>query len=104
MNWDDLKVFLALARGGSVLVAAQALGISHSTVSRWKAAAKKSGDDWQLSRSAHLVAGEGLDSIFAMVIEDFALFAQATIADLKNDDEMEAGVRAGVLVSGELVP
>lgn len=34
MDWDDLKVFLALARGGSVRVAAQALGVSHSTVAR----------------------------------------------------------------------
>lgn len=34
MNWDDLKIFLALARGGSVRVAAQSLGISHSTVAR----------------------------------------------------------------------
>jgi len=34
VNWDDLKVFLALARGGSVRVAALALGVSHSTVAR----------------------------------------------------------------------
>ncbi|MEM7442980.1 MAG: LysR family transcriptional regulator [Pseudomonadota bacterium] len=34
MNWDDLKVFLALARGGSVRIAAQALGVSPSTVAR----------------------------------------------------------------------
>lgn len=34
MNWDDLKVFLALHRGGSIRAAATALGTSHSTVSR----------------------------------------------------------------------
>lgn len=34
MDWDDLKVFLALFRGRSVREAAQRLGVSHSTVSR----------------------------------------------------------------------
>ena len=34
MDWDDLKVLLALARGGSVRAAALQLKVSHSTVSR----------------------------------------------------------------------
>ncbi len=34
MDWDDLRVFLALARDGTVRGAAQSLGVSHSTVSR----------------------------------------------------------------------
>ncbi|MGJ3246476.1 MAG: LysR family transcriptional regulator [Elainellaceae cyanobacterium] len=33
-NWDDLKVFLALAREGSARAAAEKLNIHHSTVSR----------------------------------------------------------------------
>lgn len=33
-NWDDLRVFLAAARGGSSRAAAEALGINQSTVSR----------------------------------------------------------------------
>ena len=34
MNWDDLKIFLAVARRGSVSGAGAELGVQHSTVSR----------------------------------------------------------------------
>jgi DNA-binding transcriptional LysR family regulator len=34
MDWDDLKIFLALHRSPSIRAAAERLGVSHSTVSR----------------------------------------------------------------------
>ncbi len=34
MDWDDIKIFLALMRAGTVRVAAEKLGVSHSTVAR----------------------------------------------------------------------
>ncbi len=34
MNWDDLRFVLALARAGSLLRAARALGVDHTTVGR----------------------------------------------------------------------
>lgn len=34
MNWDDLRIFLAVARSGSIAVGAKQLGLQHSTVSR----------------------------------------------------------------------
>lgn len=34
MNWDDMKLFLAVARSGSVSGGARQLGVQHSTVSR----------------------------------------------------------------------
>lgn len=34
MNWDDLRLFLAVARTGSITGAARQLGVQHSTVSR----------------------------------------------------------------------
>jgi len=34
MNWDDLRLFLAVARTGSISGAAAQLGVQHSTVSR----------------------------------------------------------------------
>ena len=33
-NWDDLRIFLALAREGTLTTAARTLGVSHPTVSR----------------------------------------------------------------------
>lgn len=34
MNWDDLKIFLAISREGSARAAAEKLGIHHSTITR----------------------------------------------------------------------
>ncbi|MTI16998.1 LysR family transcriptional regulator [Rhodobacteraceae bacterium RKSG542] len=34
MNWDDTRIFLAVARSGQFLAAAQRLGINHATVAR----------------------------------------------------------------------
>ncbi|WP_099866504.1 LysR family transcriptional regulator [Pararhizobium haloflavum] len=34
MNWDDVRVFLAVARNGQILGAARSLGLNHATVSR----------------------------------------------------------------------
>ena len=34
MNWDDLRLFLAVARTGSISGAARQLEVQHSTVSR----------------------------------------------------------------------
>ena len=34
MNWDDLRFFLAVARSGTLQVAARQLGVDHTTVSR----------------------------------------------------------------------
>lgn len=34
MNWDDAKIFLAVARTGNLLGAAKRLGLNHATVSR----------------------------------------------------------------------
>lgn len=38
MNWDDVRVFLAVARAGQILGAARRLGLNHATVSRRVAA------------------------------------------------------------------
>lgn len=34
MNWDDLRIFLAVARSGQILGAAKRLGLNHTTVAR----------------------------------------------------------------------
>ncbi|RVB27207.1 LysR family transcriptional regulator, partial [Mesorhizobium sp. M7A.F.Ca.CA.004.05.1.1] len=34
MNWDDVRIFLAVARAGQILGAAKRLELNHATVSR----------------------------------------------------------------------
>ena len=34
MNWDDIRLFLAVARAGQILAAARRLGLNHATVGR----------------------------------------------------------------------
>ena len=34
MNWDDIRIFLAIARAGQILAAARGLGVNHATVAR----------------------------------------------------------------------
>jgi len=41
MNWDDVRVFLAVARSGQILGAARSLGLNHATVARRMTALEK---------------------------------------------------------------
>ncbi|MDP3895972.1 MAG: LysR family transcriptional regulator [Mesorhizobium sp.] len=42
MNWDDVRIFLAVARAGQILGAARRLGLNHATVSRRVASLEES--------------------------------------------------------------
>ena len=75
-NWDDLKVLLALARGGSVAGAARLLGVDNSTVSRRLAALEEAvgvrlllrgGREfgWTTEGNAVLVAAEAVEAAVA---------------------------------------
>lgn len=63
------------------------IGMSAATIRRWKAAAKKKGDDWDIARAAHMIAGEGLDAVIITVVEEFMIMAQNMIEELKKDDQ-----------------
>ena len=63
---------------------AAAYGVSEATVGRWKKAAKEAGDDWDKARTAHVIAGEGMEVVVSTVVEDFMIQAQSILDDLKN--------------------
>lgn len=63
---------------------AAAYGISEATVGRWKKAAKDGGDDWDKARTAHVIAGEGMEAVVSTVVEDFMIQAQAILDEIKN--------------------
>lgn len=58
-------------------------GISEATVGRWKKAAKENGDDWDLARAAHAIAGNGLEAVASSVIEDYFIQAQEVMNEIK---------------------
>lgn len=66
---------------------ALSVGVTANTVSRWKRAAMKRGDDWEVARAAHMIAGEGLDSVITTVVEEFMIMAQHAIEELKADGQ-----------------
>lgn len=62
------------------------LGISQATFGRWKKSAKENGDDWDIARSASLMAGEGIETVVSSVVEDFMIMAQSLLDDIKNGE------------------
>lgn len=66
--------------------AAQMVGVSTPTACRWKAQAKKIGDDWDLVKSARTVADGSLEELArGLLTEIVILFKTATDA-VKADD------------------
>lgn len=77
---------------------AAAYGISEATVGRWKKAAKDAGDDWDKARTAHVLAGEGMESVVSSVVEDFMIQAQAILDEIKGGQHTTQE-KVGMLVS-----
>ena len=94
MDWDDLKVLLALSRKGSARGAAQELGVSNSTVTRRL-------DDMEHKLRAHLfdrtpdgyrlsAAGEQILPT-AEHVEELVMAAERRITG--GDQELEGSIR-----------
>lgn len=96
MNWDDLRIFLAVARSGQILGAARRLGLNHATVSRRIAALEEALHARlfrRLTTGSELTpAGERLLPV-AERVEAEMLAAGACLAD--RDEEVEGSVRIG---------
>ncbi len=75
MNWDDLRIFLAVARATSLSTAAQALGVNQSTVSRRLAAMEENLGTRLIERRAKghtlTAAGQELSAIAGNVEDEF---------------------------------
>jgi hypothetical protein len=80
-------------------VIAVAIGVPEATVRRWKRDAARDGDDWDTARAASTIAGEGLDSLIAEVVQDYVIVHKATIDDLRETADLTAADRAKILAS-----
>lgn len=96
VNWDDVRIFLAVARAGQILGAARRLGINHATVSRRVAALEA---DLKVRLFRRLTTGSELTPAgarFLEVAERMEAEMIAARADLAADgDEVSGTVRIG---------
>ena len=96
MNWDDLRIFLAVARAGQILGAARRLGLNHATVSRRIAALEEALGAKLFHRlttgSALTLAGEHLLARAERIEADMIL-ARAEIAG--ESETISGTVRIG---------
>lgn len=88
LNWDDLKYFTAVAESRSTLGAAQALGVSQTTVARRIAALEESLglELFEKRPSGYRLTptGEGLLDKARAVEDSVGLFAAAASSDLRD--------------------
>ncbi len=96
MNWDDVRMFLAVAREGQILGAAKRLDLNHATVSRRVAAlegALKAKLFRRLTTGSELTPAGERFLIVAERMEADMIAAQADIAD--EGDDISGTVRIG---------
>ena len=92
MDWNDLRYVLALSRTGSLVAAAKALGVEHTTVARRIAAAERDLGVKLFSKSpdGHKTTPAGEQAVAtALVVERAALALEAAVA---GEDERPEGV------------
>lgn len=96
LNWDDVRIFLAVARAGQILGAARRLDLNHATVSRRIAALEEALKAKLFRRTT---TGSELTSAgerFLAVAERMESEMQSARADIAEDDaEISGTVRIG---------
>lgn len=96
MNWDDVRIFLAVARSGQFLGAARRLGLNHATVSRRISALERALKARLFDRTttgAELTAAGKAFVAAAEQMEEGYIAARAAIPD--SDDLVSGTVRIG---------
>ncbi|TYC63259.1 LysR family transcriptional regulator [Rhodobacterales bacterium] len=96
MNWDDIRIFLAIGRTGQILAAAKRLGLNHATVARRLTALEKSLGSRLFDRSTSGCVLTEAGSRFFERAERMEAEAVAAEADLGDDTpEISGTVRIG---------
>jgi len=96
MNWDDIRVFLAIARSGQILGAARRLGINHATAARRLTSLETALDAQLIVRRTNGcgLTGEGeAFLVHAERMEAEMLAAQANLG--RTDSAISGTVRIG---------
>ncbi|WP_282093051.1 DUF1804 family protein [Epibacterium ulvae] len=78
------------------------LDVGQATIGRWKSQSAAQGDDWDIARSAAIMASEGSDKLTAEAVEGFTIMFQATMEQIRNgegDEALSPADRAKVMAS-----
>lgn len=95
MNWDDVRIFLAVARAGQILGAARRLELNHATVSRRVAALEEA---LKAKLFRRLTTGSELTAAgerFLVVAERMEADMIAARAEIVGEDDIAGTVRIG---------
>lgn len=96
MNWDDVRIFLAVARAGQFLAAARRLGLNHATVSRRVAALESALNTGLFHRNTTGTELTPAGERFLAVAERMEAEMIAARAEIAGEGERVAGtVRIG---------
>lgn len=80
-------------------VAAVKEGVPVATARRWKAEAKKAGDDWDKARSAQMIAGGGIEDVVRQTLAVMVQQTQATAEAIQIAENMEPLAKVQALAS-----
>lgn len=75
------------------------LDVPSGTIARWKTDAKGHGDDWDIARSAALMAGEGFEKLVSEAVEGFTIMFQATMDQIRDAEELMPADKTKMMAS-----
>lgn len=82
-----------------VKAAAKVLGITEATAGRWKAQAKRRGDDWDKVAYAHVMAKEDAENTARAIMTAMLLQFEKTMEMLEKDNSLSAAERVKLLAT-----
>lgn len=79
--------------------AAASKGIPEGTARRWKADAKRAGDDWEKARSAQMIAGGGIEDVVRQTLAVMVQQTQAAAEAIQGANAMEPLAKVQAIAS-----
>lgn len=83
----------------SIGVISATLDVAGGTITRWKMDSKVAGDDWDIARSAALMAGEGFDKMTSEAVEGFTVMFQATMDEIRDEKDIKPSDKVKMMAS-----
>ncbi len=83
----------------SLEIAAAKVGVSYATVTRWKAASAKAGDDWDKAQAAQLLSGGGIEEVARQMLAGLVMQYQTTMDEVNASTDIKPALKVQMLAS-----